>query len=48
MRTIVTDVAWSVGLSLGQSVTIASHAKTTDPIDMPFGVWTQVAEGTMD
>ena len=36
MRPIVTDrVAWSVDLSAGLS-------KTANPIEMPFGLWTQV------
>ena len=39
MRPIVTDrVAWSVGLS----VTIMSHAKTVEPIEIQFGLWTRV------
>ena len=32
-------VAWSVGLS----VTVVSHAKTAEPIDMPFGLWARVS-----
>jgi len=47
MRPIVSDeVAWSVSLSVcwsvSQSVTIFSRAKTTQPIEMLFGVWTRV------
>jgi len=39
VRPIVTDrVAWSVGLS----VTLVSHAKTAQQIEMPFGLRTQV------
>jgi len=39
MRPIVTDrVAWSVGLS----VTVARAGKTGEPIEMPFGLRTQV------
>jgi len=39
MWPILTDrVAWSVGLS----VTLVSPAKTAEPIEMPFGLWTQV------
>jgi len=39
MRRIITDrVAWSVGLS----VTIVSRAKTAEPIEMPFRLWTRV------
>jgi len=42
MRPIVTDrVAWSVGLS----VTIMSPAKTPEPIEMQFGLWTRVGSG---
>ena len=40
MRSIVTDqVVWSVG----RSVTLVSPAKTTEPIEMPFGLRTWVA-----
>ena len=40
MRPIATDgVAWSVCLSVGQSVTIVSSAKMAEPIKMPFGMW---------
>jgi len=50
MRPVVTDrVAWSVGLSVclsclsvGLSVTLVSPAKTAEPIEMPFGLWTLV------
>jgi len=43
MRSVVIDgVAWSVGLSVGLFVTIVSPAKTAEPIDMPFGLWTGV------
>ena len=42
MQPVVTDgVAWSVG----QSVMIVSPAKMAEPIEMPFGVWTQVDLG---
>jgi len=38
MRLIVTDrVVWSVGLSVGLSVTLVSSAKMAEPIEMPFG-----------
>ena len=38
-RCIDTDRwAWSVGLS----VTVVSHAKTAESIEMPFGLWTRV------
>jgi len=44
MRLIVTDrVAWSVGLS----VTLVSPAKTAEPIEMPFGLWTRVDPGNI-
>jgi len=40
---IVTDrVAWSVGLSVGLSVTVVSPAKTAQPIEMPFGLRNRV------
>jgi len=43
MWPIVTDgVAWSVGLSALLSVTIVSHAKTDEPIEMSFALWTGV------
>jgi len=39
MLPVATDgVEWSVGLS----VTIVSPTKTTEPIEMPFGLWTWV------
>jgi len=44
MQPVVTDgVAWSVGLS----VTIVSPAKTAELIEMSFGIWTWVDQGTM-
>ena len=43
MRPIVTDgVAWSVCSSIGLSVSVVSPAKTAEPIEMPFGIWTRV------
>jgi len=39
----VTDLAWSVV----RSVTIVSPAKTAEPIEMPFGLRTRWAQGTM-
>jgi len=43
MRPIVTDrVAWSVGLSVGLSVTLVSPAKKAAPIELPFGLRTWV------
>jgi len=43
MRPILTDrVAWSVGLSVGRSVTLVSPAKTAAPIELPFGMRTWV------
>jgi len=30
------------GLSVGLTVTIVSGAKTAEPIEMPFGLWTRV------
>jgi len=41
MRPIVTDrVAWFVGLSVGLSV--VNPTKSTEPIEMPFGLWDRV------
>jgi len=31
----------SVCGSVGRSVTVVSPAKTAEPIEMPFGLWTQ-------
>jgi len=33
-----------VCLSIGRSVTMLSHAKTAEPIEMPFAVWTRVGQ----
>ena len=39
MLAIVTDgVAWSVGLSVGLTVTIVSRARTAEQIEMPFWI----------
>jgi len=43
MRPIVTDVAWSIGLSV-----IVSAAQTAEPIEMPFGLWTWVGHCVLD
>jgi len=40
--TVIDRVAWSVGLSVGLSVTLVSPAKMAEPIEMPFGLWTRV------
>ena len=41
MRSILTDrLAWSVGLSVGLSVTLVSPAKTAAPNELPFGLRT--------
>jgi len=41
MRPILKDgVAWSVG----RSVTVMSPAKTAEPIDMSFGLWSLVGQ----
>ena len=46
MRPIVTDeVGWSACRLVGLSVTIVSPAKTAEPMQMPFGTWTQVEAG---
>ena len=45
MWPIVTyGVAWSVRLSVCLSVAIISPAKTAEPIEMPFGLWTRVGQ----
>jgi len=36
-------VCLSVCLLVGLSVTVMRPAKRTEPIEMPFGLWTQVA-----
>ena len=40
MRPIATDAAWSVCLLF----TTTSFTKTTEPIEVPFGIWTRVKE----
>jgi len=35
----------SLCLSVCLSVTLVSPAKTAEPIEMPFGLWTQVGTG---
>ena len=40
MRPIVTYVAWSVWLCV--LVTTVSRTKADEPIEAPFGLWTQV------
>jgi len=43
MQPTVTDgVAWSVCLSVGLTVTVFSPAKSTELIEMQFGLWTRV------
>jgi len=39
---IIDRVAWSIGRSVYQPVTIVSPAKMAEPIKMPFGLWTRV------
>jgi len=47
MWTVVTDrVAWSIGLSVCQSVTLVRPAKMAEPIDMPFQLMTRMGPGT--
>jgi len=41
-RPIVTvHSAWLVGLSVGRSVTVVSHAKTVEPIGVPSGFFSR-------
>jgi len=48
MQPIATDgVAWSVGLSVGLSVTTVSPAKAAEPIVIPFVMLTRVTQGTV-
>jgi len=42
MRFIATDRRDRVALSVGQSVSVLSPAKTAEPTEMPFGIWTRV------
>jgi len=43
MRGVVTDgVTWFVGQSVCMSVTIVSRANMTEPIELVYGMWTQV------
>jgi len=46
MRPIVTEEYHGLS-SVGLSVTIMRHAKTAEPISMPFGLWTRGGQGTM-
>jgi len=47
MWPVVTDqVAWSVGRSVSLSVTLVSPAKMAEPIEMLFGLRTQVGPGS--
>jgi len=41
MRSILRDLAWSVCLCVCLLVTTVSCAKTAQPIEMPFGMWTR-------
>jgi len=45
---LVTDVPWSLCLSVCLLDITLSCAKTAELIRMPFGVWTRVAQGTVD
>jgi len=42
MQSIVTD-----GLAQSDCWLVVSPAKTGEPIEVPFGLWTQVGPGTM-
>jgi len=35
------------GLCVGLSVTVVSPAKTAEPIELPFGLWTRVTQGSV-
>jgi len=48
---VALDAAYIVQMKHGgQSVTIVSHAKMAEPIEMPFDMWTQIkwAQETMN
>jgi len=48
MQPVATDkVVWSVGLSVCLSGSWTSPAKMAELIEMPFGMWTGVAQGTV-
>ena len=40
MRSIATDVAWSVGVSVCLSRVYREPCKTNEHIEMPSGLWT--------
>ena len=42
MRPIITDAAWSIGVSVCLLVTTVSCAKADKPIEMPLGTRTRV------
>jgi len=42
MRPIATDIAWPVPVRVCVSVTAVSCAKTAEPIEMRFWLWTRV------
>jgi len=43
LRPVVTDgVAWSVGLSIDESVTVVSPTKIAEPAEMLLGLWTRM------
>ena len=42
MRSIATDVAWSVHLCVSLWVTTVSRTRTAEPLEVPFGTWTRV------
>jgi len=49
MRPVAIGVAWSVGVCVSLSVcwavdTTMRPAKTAEPIEMPFGLWTVVGQ----
>jgi len=43
MRSVATDVAWSVSVCLVvTTISCQSYAKMAEATEMPFGMWTQV------
>ena len=49
-RTVTDKVAWSVGLSVGRSITVVSPVKMAELIEMPFGlrIWVGPRTNVLD
>jgi len=46
-RRSISVVCLSVCRSVGMSITIVNPAKTAEPIEIPFWLWTRVASGSL-